>query len=236
MPNSVTKNVLVVEDCPIQQKLYEKTLKEFNLWFSKSELESLTLISKNHFDLLIVDVELDPGNGIDLCRSVKKDPATEEIPLLLVSGKSEIGDVLLAFDGGADDYIRKPFHPLELKARIKALLKRSYREESNQFEMEAGPFKLDTKTLKLTIQNENYSASQLVMTAAEFRLFSYFIKNKDVVLSRNQILEGVWGNSNYVTDRTVDAKISNLRKKIEPCGRYLKSIYGYGYKLSTRLD
>lgn len=186
-------------------------------------------VKKYYPELILMDVSLPDKDGFEACSLLKSDPTLKNIPLIFLTAKEKIKDKLLAFKLGATDYITKPYHDLELIARIENKLPNTQEEKSI---VNFGDLKINLATHKVNFLHEE-KFYDLPLSYLEYKILTYFIKNKDMVLSRNTILNNVWGSNTYVTDRTVDVHISSLRKKCPILSKYFKSVYGYGYKFSN---
>lgn len=223
--------ILLVEDCEIHQLILKSLLKGYDLTSISTQKDGADLIKLNKYDLIILDVLLEDGDGMLLCKTARISQANEKTPILFLTSRSEINDRLTGFGLGADDYVVKPFNHLELKARIEALLRRAALSERDST-IEFGPIEVDQSTLTAYLRFEK-NKTAVDLTSSEFKLLVYFLKNPEQIITREQILENVWNNGlTHVIDRTVDAKVSLLRKKLQPYGNILKSIYGMGYRLS----
>lgn len=174
------------------------------------------------FDLLLLDVMLPGKSGYDVCREVRtKKP---NLPIILLTAKSQEAEKMLGFELGADDYVTKPFSPMELRARIKALLRRSQVSQATSYAFSSIVVNLERMEV---LDGER----QIELTSLEFRLLTALIQNSGRVLSRDRILDLVWGANAIISDRVVDTHIANLRKKLEPNGsKHISSIRGMGYR------
>jgi DNA-binding response OmpR family regulator len=176
------------------------------------------------FDLILLDVMLPRKDGFAVCRELRR--AGLRTPIILLTAKTQEAEKVLGLELGADDYVTKPFSPLELRARIKAVLRRAAGDlpEVCRF----GDFEADFSRCELRRFGKPMEATPL-----EFKLLAAFLHHRGHVVSRNQLLDEVWGRDVYMTDRVVDNHIANLRKKIEPDParpRYLVSVRGVGYR------
>ena len=174
------------------------------------------------FDLLLLDVMLPGKSGYDVCREVRcKQP---DLPIIMLTAKSHDAEKVLGLEIGADDYVTKPFSPLELRARIKALLRRSQGSQPTSYTFSSLVVNLDRMEV---LDGER----PIELTSLEFKLLTALIQNSGHVLSRDRILDLVWGANTVVTDRVIDTHIANLRKKLEPNGsQHISSIRGMGYR------
>ena len=228
-------NILVIEDEPdIRRNL------EYNLGregFKASSVGSLDeaneKLKSKKFDLILLDLMLPDGSGLDLCKKIKSNSETETTPIIILTAKDDEVDKVVGFELGADDYVTKPFSVRELILRVKAILKRSDTKikEVVEVERQFGDLKIDVDS------HEVHVDSQLIeLTALEFRLLKELVDKRGRVQSRDQLLSEVWGYNAEVTTRTVDTHIKRLREKLGSMGKYVKTIRGVGYKFSRTPD
>lgn len=224
-------NILVVED---EQAIAEMivTSLEMNGYQVKRAANgqlALQMIIDSPPDLILADWMMPMMTGLDLAQRLKRDPHTAEIPIILLTAKSEEGDKLKGFDAGVDDYVVKPFSPRELLARIKAVLRRGPADTEGNG-LTAGTLVLDRAAKKVTIADNAISLGPL-----EFRLLEFFMLHPDRVYSREQLLDRVWGGNVYVEDRTVDVHIRRLRKSISLHNHdaLIQTVRGAGYRFSV---
>ena len=223
--------ILHVEDSTMQQDIIKSLFSEHQIKFAKSESEAEKVLIENEIDVILLDLLLEEGDGYHLCKKIKNNPTWSNIPILIVSSKSEATDRVLGLDIGADDYVAKPFNYLELKARVNAVFRRYKETQKNSSILKYGDLVLNLDTQTLLFHNNPQNCS-LDLTKTEFKLLSYFIKNTDRIITRDQIIDSVWGLGVNVLDRSVDAKVSNLRKKLGDYGNLIQAVYGSGYKMS----
>ena len=179
---------------------------------------------KEAFDLILLDVMLPRKDGFEVCRELRRGGS--KTPILMLTAKTQEAEKVLGLEIGADDYVTKPFSPRELRARIKAVLRRTAEDELRIFRF--GEAEVDFERCELRCAGKNVD-----LTAFEFKLLAAFIRNVGKVLSRDQLLDLVWGPGTFVTDRVVDNHVVTLRKKVEPKPskpRYIVSIRGLGYR------
>ena len=228
-------NILVIEDEPdIRRNL------EYNLGregFKASSVGSLDeaneKLKSKKFDLILLDLMLPEGSGLDLCKKIKSNSETEATPIIILTAKDDEVDKVVGFELGADDYVTKPFSVRELILRVKAILKRSDTKTKEVVEVERqfGDLKIDVDS------HEVHVDSQLIeLTALEFRLLKELVDKRGRVQSRDQLLSEVWGYNAEVTTRTVDTHIKRLREKLGSMGKYVQTIRGVGYKFSRTPD
>jgi len=185
---------------------------------------AVRLARGNPFDLILLDVMLPGKDGFEVCRELRR--AGLRTPIILLTAKTQEAEKVLGLDLGADDYVTKPFSPKELRARIRAVLRRAEGEVPKVYRF--GDVEIDFARCEL---RRNGKPAEL--TALEFKLLATFVRSRGRVLSRSQLLDEVWERGTFVTDRVVDNHINNLRKKLEPHParpRYLVSVRGLGYR------
>ena len=183
-------------------------------------------------DIVLLDLNLPGMDGIDVCRNVRLE---SEVPVIMVTARVEEDDRLTGLNLGADDYVSKPFSPRELVARVNAVLRRTHRDTEKRQEVgnmvAAGDIVVDLERRSATVLE-----NEVELTPTEFRLLAYFIEGRGRTVSRDQIIENVFGYDFSGYDRTVDTHVSNLRKKLEnanPEGQHLKTMYGVGYRFDA---
>lgn len=213
--------VLVVDD----EKLIRDVIKEY-LLLENIEVEeasngeeALNKVRQEDFDIIIMDIMMPKMDGYTACREIKK---IKDIPFIMLSARGEEYDKLIGFDLGIDDYVTKPFSPKELVARIKAVTKR--REvTSNIYEIKG--IKLDDLAHDVFVDNK-----KIYLTPKEYELLKYFIDNKNIALSRENLLSHIWGYDFYGDDRTVDTHVKTLRKNLGKYKDMIVTVRGMGYK------
>ena len=227
----MNKNILVIEDEPDIRKNLEYNLgREGFIVSSEASLNSAEkkLQNNNDFSLILLDLMLPDGSGLDLCKKIKGNPETESIPIIILTAKDDEVDRVVGFELGADDYVTKPFSVRELILRIKAVLKRGQKKEDVvEVGRQFGDLSIDVESHEVLVNN-----NQIDLTALEFRLLRQLVDRRGRVQSRDQLLSDVWGYSSEVTTRTVDTHIKRLREKLGPMGKYVQTIRGVGYKFS----
>jgi two-component system phosphate regulon response regulator PhoB len=181
-------------------------------------------------DLILVDWMLPDMSGLELTRSLKKDKDTRDVPVIMLTARAEEQDKVSGLEGGADDYVTKPFSPRELLARINAVLRRSSPASSDEV-VAAGGLRLDGAGHRVTC-----GEATVPLGPTEYRLLSFFMTHAERVYSRSQLLDRVWGGNVYVEERTVDVHIRRLRKALESFNvdSYIQTVRGAGYRFSTR--
>jgi two-component system phosphate regulon response regulator PhoB/two-component system alkaline phosphatase synthesis response regulator PhoP len=224
------KLVFVVEDEPDILSLIA-----INLEKSGYDVEKYTeagpmlkTLEKRVPDLIILDLMLPDYDGLDVCKTLKKNDTYSGIPIIMVTAKTEELDVVLGLELGADDYIPKPFSPRELAARVKAVLRRGMTtKEQPSKQITVGDLvTIDVAKYEVRVQDE-----KIQLTSTEFMILKMLSEKPGWVYSREKILDLLWGDEKDVFDRTVDVHIKNLRDKLGPAGTLIKNVRGVGYKI-----
>ena len=216
--------ILIVDDeLLIRNVIKEYLLNEgYKVLEAKDGFDALRVISDNKVDLIVLDIMMPKMDGFTCLSETRK---TKNIPVIMLSARKEETDKLNSFDLGVDDYVTKPFSPKELVARVKAHLKRT---TSNNENYTYKNLIVDYKGRKVTINGKEVN-----LTPKEYELLTYFIKNKGIALSREQLLNNVWDYDYYGDDRTVDTHIKMLRKSLGDYRNLIKTIREVGYKYET---
>jgi len=223
------RNVLVVEDCLELQIFLKASIGEkYQLFTAGSVSEALSVIAHNAIDLALIDVGLPDGDGFHLCSQLKNSDTTASIPVIFLTSKSDLEDKLTGFSLGAEDYIVKPVDPRELRARIGVKL--DHRNSSGDPQViRKGQIVIHVPYLKGFLVGANHE-QELDLTPNEFRLLYYFMVHDGHVLSRTRLLDAIWGKNAGVVDRTIDAHIYSLRKKLGVHSSCIESVFGAGYR------
>ena len=222
--------ILVIEDEPDIRKTLEYNLSREGYDVAVcGTLQEANKLLEPSLSLLVLDLMLPDGSGLDLCREIKKNSLLSSIPIIILTAKDDEVDRVVGFELGADDYVTKPFSVRELILRIKAVLKRGEvnKPELVEVERQFGDLSIDVDSHEVHVNNE-----LVVLTALEFKLLKQLVDRRGRVQSRDQLLSDVWGYSSEVTTRTVDTHIKRLREKLGPMGKYVQTIRGIGYKFS----
>lgn len=226
--------ILVIEDEPdIRRNLeYNISREGFNVITAGSLSEAEEVINSNSLSLILLDLMLPDGSGLDLCKKFKSNSKTDSIPIIILTAKDDEVDKVVGFELGADDYVTKPFSVRELVLRIKAILKRGQtKKEVVEVERQFGDLKIDIESHEVFVDSV-----QIDLTALEFKLLNQLVETRGRVQSRDQLLQEVWGYSAEVTTRTVDTHIKRLRNKLGSMGKYVQTIRGVGYKFARIPD
>ncbi len=179
-------------------------------------------------ELIILDLMLPDMDGLDVCKRIKQNDHTAQIPIIMLTAKGEESDKVIGLELGADDYVTKPFSPKELLARIKAVIRRRHDlPNRNMQQLVIGDeFVIDLARYEVLV-----SGNPVHLTTTEFRVLQILAEKKGWVFSRDKILDRLWGHEKIVVDRTIDVHIRNLRDKLGNVGKLIKNVRGVGYKL-----
>ena len=226
----MSHKILIIEDEPDIRKTLEYNISRegYKVVCASSLSEGKEQINSSDFSLILLDLMLPDGSGLDLCREIKSDKDKSSTPIIILTAKDDEVDKVVGFELGADDYVTKPFSVRELILRIKAVLKRgAEKKETLEVQRQFGELTMDIDSHEVFVNNE-----QIILTALEFRLLRQLVDRRGRVQSRDQLLSDVWGYSSEVTTRTVDTHIKRLREKLGTMGKYVQTIRGVGYKFS----
>lgn len=230
----IEKTALVVEDDKSVSQLIRLYLAQagYRVISAEDGLVGLRMALDDAPDIVLLDLNLPGMDGIEVCRNVRKE---SEVPIIMVTARVDEDDRLTGLDLGADDYVSKPFSPRELVARVNAVLRRTSRDNDKRTEsgnhVSAGDITIDLDRRSATVLGD-----EIELTPTEFRLLAYFIEGRGRTVSREQIIENIFGYDFSGYDRTVDTHVSNLRKKLEianPDRQHLKTMYGIGYRFDA---
>ncbi len=226
------KKILVVEDEPDIQNLvhYNLAQERFLVLDAENGEQALEIINREKPQLVVLDLMLPGLSGLELCKKLRAKPETARLPILILTAKAEEADRVVGLEIGADDYLTKPFSPRELVARVKAILRRSdYPAAAQPVEAyEKGPLKINFTTYQVSVLKK-----AVKLTLKEFELLRFLVQNPNRVLTRDQLLDRVWGGDVYVDPRTVDVHVRRLRKAIEKNDsqpEWILTVRGVGYK------
>ena len=224
--------ILIVEDeAPIREMVGYALMKEgYSLCEAANVAQARSVLAEEKPDLVLLDWMLPGMNGVDYARRVRNNPETRDIPIIMLTARSEESDKVQGLDTGADDYITKPFSTRELLARVRAVMRRTKHQEIERT-VAVEELVLDPETIRVTVQGQVVDISP-----TEFRMLHFFITHQEKVYTRSQLLDHVWGQNVYIEERTVDVHIRRLRKILEPHGyhRFIQTVRSVGYRFSTR--
>lgn len=225
--------VLIVDDEEPIRSMIAMTLElnGYSCIHAGNALDAHSMVLEKRPDLILLDWMMPGVSGIELARRLRRDAATCDIPIIMLTAKTGEGDKVSGLGSGADDYITKPFSVRELMARIKAVLRRSQSGTATQTIQHNG------LVLDPLAQTAMVNGNSLKLGPTEYRLLHFFMAHPDRAFSREQLLDSVWGSTVYIDDRTVDVHIRRLRKILsaDHYDRYLQTVRGTGYRYSTKL-
>ena len=230
------QKILVVEDEPDIRKLvnYNLAQEHYKVIEAEDGEQALKAIQRDKPHLVVLDLMLPGLSGIELCKILRERSDTAKLPILMLTAKAGEADRVVGLEMGADDYLSKPFSPRELVARVRAILRRADGAASQDTlpAYDRGELKIDFSTYEVFVRGKSVK-----LTLKEFELLRFLVQNPSRVLSRDQLLDRVWGGETYVTPRTVDVHIRRLRKAIEKDDSkpvWILTLRGVGYKFDEK--
>lgn len=230
---SQKKRILLIEDEEDIAALIklQAEISGYKLHVEVDGINGYRAIEREKPDLVILDIMLPGKNGLDVCRMMKSNPDTKNIPVIILSAKGEELDVLLGLELGADDYVAKPFSPKVLFSRIKAVMRRGKENEKPLKVLAFGNFTLDVDRYLLK-SNEKV----IPITLSEFGILRRLLSNRGKVLTRNQLLDDIHNDDALIVDRNIDVHIASLRKKLGPNFDFIETVRGVGYRFKEEME
>ena len=226
MLNEKNKILIVEDEQDIRDLLIFNLQKEgFKVESADNGDSALSLIRKNNFDLILLDLMLPGIGGFDLTRILKNDKKTSETPILMLTAKGEESDIVKGLELGADDYMTKPFSIKVLLARINKIFKYNNQQKSDEHIISHGKILINLKSRDVIVEERNVN-----LTFTEFEILKLLASHSKWVYTRNEIINNIRGDDYIVTDRTIDFQIVGLRKKMGPAGKFIKTVRGVGYR------
>ncbi len=230
--SNLQPNVLIVEDEPPLVELLSYNLEKagFQAQIARDGDEALLAVEERRPDLVLLDWMLPYVSGIEICRRIRRNPETRDLPIILLTARGEEDDRIRGLDAGADDYVVKPFSPSELVARVRAVLRRT-RPAFDQDLLTYGDIAMD-----LTTHRVSRADAPVELGPTEFRLLRFLMEHPGRVFSREQLLDSVWGHDAYIEPRTVDVHIRRLRKAMNLPGTddLIRTVRSAGYALDLK--
>jgi two-component system phosphate regulon response regulator PhoB len=219
--------ILVVDDEPDALEVLGYKLREagFAPVFANDGQRALAAVRDERPALVVLDLMLPEVDGLEVCKILRRDPATASIPILMLTARAAEMDRIVGLELGADDYVTKPFSPRELVLRIKKLLARARQADDPAAHLRLGDLDLDASRHIVQIKGQPLS-----LTATEFKLLDLLARRRGRVQTRERLLQDVWGYENPIDTRTVDTHMRRLREKLGPAARYLETVRGVGYR------
>jgi len=227
------QNILVIDDSEDAVVAVENALSPLGLSFETAAnvQQGLDKIAMKKYSLVIIDIGLPDGDGFDLFQKIRNLNHHKKTPVIFLTANEDVGSKISAFALGADDYIVKPFHLLELRARVERRLKKLLEDDTDHDQVVSGPLVLEISSQRVKVAGKS---NYVTMTPREFKILLLLTKNPDQIFSREYILDQIWGKDIFVTDRTVDAHICYIRKKLENYSTHIQSVPGEGYRFNPR--
>ena len=225
-------SVLVVEDAPDFQAMIQRTLSQsgYGVTCVSTASEAFEQLDQRTFDLVLLDIVLPDGDGYRVCTRMQNDERLRSVPIFFLTGRSDVYDKVMAFSLGADDYIVKPFDPVELRARVDARLAKRRVQQTIDDCMRKGDLKIDLSAQKATVTHKEGKEVDLRLTPAEFKLLNFLARNEGKLCSRSQLLSAVWGRDVHVLDHNVYTHICALRRKLSSKTSHIESVPKLGYR------
>jgi DNA-binding response OmpR family regulator len=228
---AMRERILVVEDEKDVREMIRLNLKAagFDVVEAGNGAEALALAKNDPPKVIILDLMMPEMSGVEVCRALRRNPATSRIPVLMLTAKSTEEDKVVGFEVGADDYVTKPFSPRELVLRVRAVARR----QPDQGAAKAAPLKAGTIQLDRGNMIAMIGAKKLTLTSTEFRLLELLLRRAGSIQSRDALLSEVWGYQANLDTRTVDTHIRRLRDKMGKAGALVETVRGSGYRLNN---
>ena len=225
MDTSSGRKILIIEDESDVADLLEMGLRKagFRSTTAADGAIGLQKARHNRPDLIILDLMLPKMSGLEVCRILKADVATAQIPILMLTAKAEEVDRIVGLEFGADDYVTKPFSPREVMLRIRAILRRGEKPEET---LQAGPISIDAARHAVRVNGK-----RVYLTSLEFKLLRTLVQRRGRVQDREKLLNDVWGYESVIDTRTVDTHVRRLREKLGKVGDAIETVRGFGYRL-----
>jgi two-component system phosphate regulon response regulator PhoB len=223
------QRILVVDDEPDLLELVRVNLRQagFDVDIAETGRQALDRLRRSRPDLVILDLMLPDLSGTDVCRHVRSDPSLGDVPIIMLTARGEEVDRVVGLELGADDYVTKPFSPRELTLRVRAVLRRRQSTASGAAVLERGALRLDPVRHRCFVED-----SEVELTAKEFALLQGLMLRPGRVMTREQLLDEVWGTDIAVTTRTIDTHLKRLREKLGPASALIETVRGVGYRFS----
>jgi two-component system alkaline phosphatase synthesis response regulator PhoP len=226
------KKLLIAKDEQDIAQLVKHYLEKdgFHTCIATTGLEALKLVASEHPDLVILDLMLPHMDGLEVCKTIRQKPETARLPIIMVTAKNEESDTVVGLELGADDYVTKPFSPKTLVARVKALFRRLEQTiDHNSTSLTYGSIRMNLERHEVTVKGKEVS-----LTAKEFGLLEHLLRHPGRVLTRDILLNAVWGYNYYGTTRTVDVHVRRLKLKMPLLDNAIVSVKSLGYKLTVQ--
>ena len=226
---AANKKILVADDEPDVLHLVSLNLKNagFNVIKADDGMKALTQARAMQPALIVLDLMLPEMSGLEVCKVLKKEPATAQIPIIMLTAKAEEVDRIVGLELGADDYLTKPFSPRELVLRVKSVLRRASSAPERGDQIALGDIRVDRARYEITVAGQ-----PIDFTATEFKLLTVLIERRGRVQSRDTLLNDVWGYESAIDTRTVDTHVRRLREKLGKSADCIETVRGFGYRIA----
>ncbi|MEA3209372.1 MAG: two-component system, OmpR family, response regulator [Chthoniobacter sp.] len=226
---AANKRILVADDEPDVLQLVSINLKNagFNVIKAVDGLSALTQARETLPSLIVLDLMLPEMSGLEVCKVLKKEPRTSQIPIIMLTAKAEEVDRIVGLELGADDYLTKPFSPRELVLRVKSVMRRAAGTTESTDHLTLGEIKVDRSRYEVKVKGK-----AIDFTATEFKLLTLLMERRGRVQSRDTLLNDVWGYESAIDTRTVDTHIRRLREKLGQAADCIETIRGFGYRIA----
>ena len=227
----MANRVLIVEDERDLSRVVAYNFKKegFDVVVAFTGEQALRAVKEERFDLVLLDLMLPDISGTEVCKKLKQNQATAQIPVVMVTAKGEEVDRIVGFELGADDYVVKPFSVRELVLRVRSILRRADASAQAPERFETGKLRVDRAAHRVWVEEREVS-----LTALELRILVMLYDRRGRVQSRELLLDEVWGADSDVTARNVDTHVKRVREKLGPAGEYIETVRGVGYRVSDR--
>ncbi len=227
----MASKILIIEDEPDVVDIIQLGLRGAGLkTISASDGESgLRKAREENPDLVILDLMIPKLSGLEVCKNLRKDPATSSLPVIMLTAKADEVDRIVGLELGADDYVTKPFSPRELVLRVNSILRRVTQSSEKIERLNIGELVVDLGRHEVLVKGE-----KIILTATEFRLLTVLMERRGRVQSRDRLLNDVWGYESVIDTRTVDTHVRRLREKLGDLADYVETIRGVGYRMSDQ--
>ncbi len=225
--NEMYQILIVDDEIDILELVEFNLLKQgFKTLTAQDGEDAIQLVRKKKPDAIILDLMLPGINGLEVCRSLKSDAATKDIPIIMLTARGEEEDIVKGLEIGADDYVTKPFSPKVLLARLKSVLRRNTQKKGIGEIIEYQDIRLDPGRRKAILKDK-----EIELTFTEFEILHFLMLHPGWVFTRGEIVDNVHGDNYPVTERSVDVQIVGLRKKLEKAGKFIETVRGVGYRM-----
>jgi len=221
------KKILIIEDDKdiVEMIKYNLKKEQYTVAASFTGKQGFSSAKKDRPDMILLDLMLPDIDGFEVCKLLKNNELTRRIPIIMLTAKSREADKVAGLELGADDYLTKPFSPRELSARIKAVLRRVDAPKLSRKTVR-GILLVDSVKHKVYVEGK-----EVLLTHTEFKILEFMIERPGVVITRNKLLDNIFGYDSEIYDRTIDAHIKSIRKKLQTARDYIETVRGSGYRL-----